>query len=143
MILIKELFQEDFESCFEFDSKTINLWSKKQWKSEFKKNGIKVIALFVEKEIIGICVFHVVIDEAQINYFSIHQNFRREGYGSHLMIFSIERCRHLDLKKLSLEVSAENIAANEFYKCFNFLTVGQRKNYYRNGVDAVLKEKFL
>ena len=143
MILIKEIYQEDYECCFKLDSITIGLWSKSQWKSEFKKKGVKVFALSLPRTIIGICVFHVVVDEAQINYFSILKDYRREGYGSQLMYFSIEKCKQLNLKKLSLEVSEANLAGNKFYEYFDFLTVGKRKNYYKNGVDALLKEKLI
>ena len=143
MILVKEISQNDLEICYELDSSTIALWSMEQWESEFNKKGVKVLALYVSHEIIGICVVHVVVDEAQINYFSIHSDYLRKGYGSHLMNFLINECKQLDLKKLSLEVSEANLAANKFYKHFKFHTVGKRKNYYRNGINALLKEKIL
>ena len=75
MISVKEIDHEDFELCFELDSNTICLWTKKQWESEFKKEGIKVVAILIEKTIIGIYVVHKIIDEVQINYFSIKKNF--------------------------------------------------------------------
>lgn len=143
MVLFKDISKEDYEICFEFDSNTISLWSKKQWKSEFDKKDIRVSAIILLNEIIGICSFQTVIDEAQINYFSVRQNIRRKGYGGKLMIFLIKRCKKLNLKKISLEVSETNFAANRFYDHFNFVTVGIRKNYYRDGEDAFLKEKVI
>ena len=143
MPFIKEIFKKDFELCFELDSNTIALWNKKQWESELNKNGVKGFAISTAFELVGVCVFQVVIDEAQLNYFSISQNFRRKGNGSHLMHFLIKKCEELNLKKISLEVSESNLAANRFYECFNFINVGDRKNYYRNGDKAFLKEKFL
>ena len=143
MIQIKEIAQEEFEACFEFDLNSINLWSKRQWKSEFNKIGVKVIALLLSKKIIGICAFEVVIDEVQINYLSINQKFRRKGYGSYLFSFVIQQCKQLNFNKLLLEVSEDNLIAQEFYNKFQFITVGRRKNYYKNGSDAVLKEKIL
>ena len=143
MISIKEIDHKEFELCYELDSSTICLWSKKQWESEFKKRGVKVVALLIEKKIIGIYVVHTIIDEAQINYFSIKKNFRRKGYGSYLMKYLIEKCEKLNIKKLLLEVSETNSIAEVFYSKFNFLTVGRRKNYYKDGTDSVLKEKNL
>ena len=141
MISFKDLDDKEFEFCFEFDSNTIGLWTKKQWETEFNKRGVKVVALLFGKEIIGICVIQIVIDEAQINYFSIKQKFRRKGYGSYLMKSVIKKCEKLNLKKLFLEVSETNSIAEDFYSKFNFFTVGRRKNYYKDGSDAVLKEK--
>ncbi len=143
MLSIKEIDQKEAELCFEFDLDTICLWSKKQWESEFKKEGLKVFGLLFSKKIIGICVVQIIIDEAQINFFSIKKIFRRKGYGSCLMRHIIKDCEKLNLKKLLLEVSEDNLIAQKFYKQFNFLNVGIRRNYYRDGSDAVLKEKKL
>ena len=140
-ISIKEIDQKNFELCYELDLNTICLWTKNQWRSEFNKRGIKVVSIFLKKEIIGIYVVQIIIDEAQINYFSIKQKFRRKGYGSFLMSFLIKECERLKLKKLLLEVAKNNSIAESFYNKFNFLTVGIRKNYYKDGADAVLKEK--
>ena len=143
MISIKQINENYIDLCFELDSNTISLWSKKQWTNEFKKEGTKIFGLLISNLLIGICVFQVVIDEAQINYFVVHQKFRNRGFGSHLMNFLIEECEKLNLKKLLLEVSRNNVIAEKLYSRFDFSTVGVRKNYYKDGSDAVLKEKKL
>ncbi len=141
MIFIKEITQKDLELCFELDSKTISFWTHKQWENEFKKKGIKVFGVSLLNEFVGISVMQIVIDEAQINYFSVNQKFRRYGLGSYLMSFLIKKCEILNVKKLLLEVSKNNPTAQKFYNKFEFLTVGIRKNYYKDGSDALLKEK--
>ena len=143
MISFKELDIKEFELCYEIDSDTIGLWTKKQWKFEFNKRGVKVVAILLRKEIIGIYVVQIIIDEAQINFFSIKQKYRRKGYGSYLMRNLIKQCEKLSVKKVLLEVSDKNLIAEVFYNKFKFLTVGRRKNYYKNKSDAVLKEKIL
>ena len=89
------------------------------------------------------CVFQVVLDEAQINYFVVDQNFRKKGFGSYLMNSLIKHCEKLNVKKLLLEVSRNNVIGQKFYSSFDFPTVGVRKNYYKDGSDALLKEKNL
>ena len=143
MISIKEIDHKDFELCFELDSNTICLWTKKQWENEFRKKGVKVVAILKREEIIGIYVVHTICDEAQINFFSIKKNLRQKGYGSHLMNYLIKQCEQLKIKKIILEVSETNSIAEMFYGKYNFLTVGKRKSYYKDGSDAVLKEKIL
>ena len=143
MFSIKEIDQKEFELCYELDSDTICLWNKKQWQSEFNKRGVKVVSISFNKKIIGIYVVQIIIDEAQINYFSIKKEFRSKGYGSHLMTYLIKECEKLNVKKLLLEVSENNTIADAFYSKFNFVTVGKRNNYYKDGSNAVLKEKFL
>ena len=143
MLTIKHINQKDIDQCFELDSSTISLWSKKQWSNEFKKEGINVFGLLLSNLVVGICVFHVVLDEAQINFFVVNQNYRKKGFGSYLMNYLIKHCENLNINKLFLEVSHTNITAEKFYSSFNFSTVGIRRNYYKDGSDALLKEKKL
>ena len=143
MISIKEINENDIDLCYELDSNTISLWSKKQWAKEFKKKGIKVFGLLLSNFVIGICVFHVVLDEAQINFFAVNHKYRKKGFGTYLMSYLIKECEKLDINKLILEVSHTNFTAEKFYSRFDFSTVGIRRNYYKDGSDALLKEKKL
>ena len=141
MISIKHIKEKDIDLCYELDSNTISLWSKKQWDQELKKKGVKAFGLLLSNLVIGICVFHVVFDEAQINFFVVKQKFRKKGFGSYLMSYLIKQCEKLNIKKLFLEVSENNDTAKKFYSSFDFSTVGIRRNYYKDGSDALLKEK--
>ena len=143
MISIKQINKIAIHLCYELDSNTISLWSKKQWVNEFEKEGTKIFGLLIKDLVIGICVFQVVLDEAQINYFVVNQKFRKKGFGSYLMRYLIKKCEKLNLKTLLLEVSQGNIIAERFYSRFEFSTVGIRKNYYKDGSHALLKEKKL
>ena len=78
MLSIREIKQNEVEICINLDKKTINLWNRKQWLDEFKKNGARVIVLSLSTKVIGISVFQIVIDEAQ-HYFSIHPEFAEMG----------------------------------------------------------------
>ena len=143
MISIKQIKKEDIDLCYELDLNSISLWSKRQWANEFKKEGIKVFGILLSDLLIGICVFHVVLDEAQINFFVVNKKYRKKGFGSYLMNYLIIQCEKLNINKLFLEVSHTNITAEKFYSRFDFFTVGIRRNYYKDGSDALLKEKKL
>tara|TARA_B100002019_G_scaffold284731_1_gene292775 strand:+ start:366 stop:806 length:441 start_codon:yes stop_codon:yes gene_type:complete len=143
MISIKRINKKDIDLCYELDSSTISLWTKKQWANEFKKKGIEVFGLLLFNLVIGICVFHVVVDEAQINFFVVNPKYRKKGFGTYLMSYLIKECEKLNIKKLFLEVSHKNFTAEKFYSRFDFSTVGIRRNYYKDGTDALLKEKRL
>ena len=143
MISIKQIHKKDIDLCYELDLKTISLWSKQQWEKEFKKEGIKIYGISITNLLVGICVLQVVLDEAQINYFAIKNKYRNKGFGSHLMNYLIKVCEKINVNKLQLEVSQNNITAERFYSRFDFFTVGIRKKYYKDGTDALLKEKKL
>ena len=143
MISIKQINKKDIDLCYELDSNTISLWSKKQWANEFKNDDTKIFGLIISNLIVGICAFQIVLDEAQINFFVVDQKFRKKGLGSYFMNYLIKKCEKLNLNKLTLEVSQNNISAQRFYSCLDFSTVGIRKNYYKDGSNAFLKEKKL
>ena len=143
MISIKRINKKDIDLCYELDSNTISLWSKKQWVNELKKEDVKVFGLLLSNLVIGICVFNVVLDEAQINFFVVNQKYRGKGYGSYLMRYLIKECEKSNINRIFLEVSNTNIIAEKFYSSFDFFTVGIRRNYYKDGSDALLKEKKL
>ena len=143
MISIKLINENDSDLCYELDSNTISLWSKKQWTNEFKKEDTKIFGLSLKNFIIGICVLQFVLDEAHINYFVVNHKYRKRGFGSYLMSFLIDKCKKLNINRLLLEVSQNNLVAEKFYNCFDFRTVRTRKNYYKDGSNALLKEKKL
>ena len=143
MISIKQLNKKDVDLCYEFDLNTISLWNKNQWANEFKKESAKIFVLLFEKLVIGICVYQVVLDEVQINYLVVNQKFRKRGFGSFLMKHLIKRWEKQSINKLVLEVSQNNLIDKKFYCSFDFYTVGKRRNYYKDGSDALLKEKIL
>ena len=143
MISIKSINNKDIDLCYELDSNTISLWSKKQWANELKKEDVKVFGILLSNTVIGICVFHMVLDEAQINFFVVNKKYREKGYGSYLMSYLIKQCEKSNINKIFLEVSSTNITAEKFYSRFDFFTVGIRRNYYKDGSDALLKEKKL
>ena len=141
MISIKQLNEKDIDLCYELDSKTISLWSKKQWVNVLNKKDIKVFGLLLRNLLIGICVCQLVVDEVQINFFAINKEFRKKGFGSYLMTHLIKQSKKLNKNKILLEVSKSNVIAEKFYNHFNFSTVGIRSKYYKDGSDALLKEK--
>ena len=143
MISIKRMNENDSDLCYELDSNTISLWSKKQWTKEFKKEGTRIFGLSLENFVIGICVIQFVLDEAHINYFVVNQKYRKKGFGSYLMSYLIKKCKKLNINRLLLEVSQNNLIAESFYNRFDFHTVGTRKKYYKDGSNALLKEKKL
>ena len=143
MISIKRISENDIDLCYELDSNTISLWSKKQWTKEFKKEGTRIFGLSLEDFVIGICVLQFVLDEAHINYFVVNHKYRKRGYGSFFMSYLIKKCKKLRINRLLLEVSQNNLIAEKFYNRFDFHTVGRRKNYYKDGSNALLKEKKL
>ena len=58
MISVKQINQKDIDLCYELDSNTMSLWSRKQWSNEFKKDGTEVFGLSFSNLVIGSVDFH-------------------------------------------------------------------------------------
>ena len=88
----------------------------------------------IEKDkMIGFVSFYQVKDEVEILKIAIVKTHQRNNYGS----FLIKEIKKLNIKKIFLEVSSENVNAINFYIKNGFQKIGLRKNYYKsaNGLN--------
>ena len=141
MTLIKEIESENSKLCYEFDSTTIKLWSQNQWQKELENDFVTTIGIYLNNKLLGLCVFQKIYDEAEIRYLSIHPSHKRKGLGKKLIYIFMKQCKSENIKRIFLEVSLKNKQALRFYEYFGFKTISIRKKYYKDGSDALLKEK--
>ena len=141
MIIIKEINAKNSKSCYELDLKSIKFWNQSQWKNELEKDYVTAIGIYLNNSILGVCVFHKIYDEAEIRYLSIHPSYQKRGLGKKLINQIMKECKNENIKSIFLEVSIKNKQALSFYKNSGFKTIDIRKNYYKDGSDALIKEK--
>ena len=96
-----------------------------------------------EGKILGYAVGGVQKDCGKIISISVHPAWRKKGVGKKLANFYIEHFKKKNLKKISLRVRKNNLAAISFYKNLGFQISKTIKNYYQNGDDADLISKNL
>jgi [ribosomal protein S18]-alanine N-acetyltransferase len=88
----------------------------------------------------GFIMCQVVGAEAEILTFCIIPEKRRRSAGTFLLKETLEKLKSKNIRKIFLEVAANNVAALDLYKKAGFLQTGKRQGYYaRSGglVDAV------
>ena len=141
MINIKEINPKNSKSCYELDLKSIKHWNQNQWKTELEKDYVTAMGIYLNNSIKGVCVFHKIFDEAEIRYLLIHPYYKRRGLGKKLICRIFKECEDENIKRIFLEVSIKNKQALSFYSNFGFKTISIRKKYYKDGSDALLKEK--
>ena len=122
--------------CKKSDYKTLLQIEKSIFKNSVSVDGLKRLEMNeshviwkIEKiKIIGfVCFFHVR-DEIEIIKICIIKSHQRKNYGSIL----INEIKKLNIKKIFLEVSIENVNAINFYLKNGFQKIGVRKGYYAN-----------
>ena len=141
MINIRKINSKNSKSCYELDLKTINHWNQNQWVNELEKDYVNAIAIYLNNSMAGVCVFLKIYDELEIRYLSVHPSYKRRGLGKKLINNIIKECKNERITRIILEVSSKNMQALSFYEYFGFETISIRKKYYRDGSDALLKEK--
>ena len=141
MIIVEEINPKNSKVCYELDLKSISHWNQNQWENELKKDYVTAIGLYLNKSILGVCVFNRIFDEVEIIYLSVHPSYKRRGLGKKLIFNVFKKCRNENIKRIFLEVSIKNKQALSFYNYFGFKTISIRKKYYKDGSDALLKEK--
>ena len=97
----------------------------------------RYIAYTIDGVIIGIIIYSIKYEYAELEYIVIDKNYRRKNIASKLMNYMIEDLIKNNVISVSLEVNVENIPAINLYKKFAFEKATIRKNYYGNK-DAVL-----
>ena len=143
MVFIEEINSKRYKECFDLDYETIRLWNKEHWQNELKKKEVKALGVLRNNKIIGILVGQLLLNEAEIIYLSVQPFFRRKGLGTKLIKQFFTICIKNEISRIILEVSSENSSAISFYSKFKFKTINTRKKYYRNGTNAIVKEKKL
>ena len=141
MINIREINSKNSKICFELDLISINHWNENQWKNELEKDYVTAMGIYLNNSILGVCVFHKIYEEAEIRYLSVHPAYKRRGLGKKLIYEIFKECKNENIKKIFLEVSLKNKQALCFYDYLGFKTIFVRKKYYKDGSDALMKEK--
>ena len=87
------------------------------------------------------CLSYVTPDCAEIIALGTHKKWQGCGFGRMILGHLIEVIEQKHVKKITLEVAADNILAKRLYYSAGFAKVGCRKNYYQRGeirCDAVI-----
>ena len=128
MINIKQVKKGDLLKLIEIEKDIFDYpASIKDLENYFKEDTIKIWKISTQK-IIGFAIFYHVRDEIEIIQIGIMKSCQRKNYGS-LIVKEIKKLN--DIRKIFLEVSAENTQAINFYLKNGFKKIGIRKAYYK------------
>jgi len=82
--------------------------------------------------------FWLLLDEAHIATIATHPKWRGRGLGLWLMLALLDVAMGRGAGLSTLEVRAGNALARRLYEKLGFEEVGERRNYYRDGEDALI-----
>ena len=138
---IRKMTAEDVSTVVALDQVSFSLpWSERSFRFEVTDNpASRCWVAEVDRQIVGMLVAWLFVDEVHIATIATHPDFRRQGIGRKLLSHTLRRALEDGAQSSFLEVRASNVGAQELYRQFGYESTGRRKRYYKdNDEDAIL-----
>ncbi len=113
-------------------------WSQSAICDMSKRNDAVYFVALCDGIVVGTAGALIVLDELQITNIAVLSSHRRKGIAKRLINSLVDAAAKRGCKTVYLEVACDNTAAVMLYNAVGFHEIGRRKNYYKNGVDAIL-----
>ena len=114
-----------------FDPRYGEAWTRSQCVGILAMPGVWLTLARVEGAVVGFALSRAIMDEAELLLIAVDPVHARTGIGATLLRATITECRSRGVKRLHLEVRANN-AAVALYAAHGFRRAGVRRSYYRN-----------
>ena len=141
LVTVRCMETHDLEAVAELDRISFAFpWSIASYRYELLENHHALLWVAErEKQIIGVLVAWLILDELHIGTLAVHPNHRQQGIGTKLVENVLRESIARGATLSHLEVRKSNLPAQVLYHHFGFEIVGERKGYYPdNREDAVL-----
>ncbi len=136
MLIFSDINEEYAKELAELDKKCFSLpWSESSFFKEASNPLAQYVIAKIDDKIVGYAGFWEVVGEGQITNIAVLKDYRRQKIAQKMLEKLIEKARNKQLCTLSLEVRESNTAAINLYEKFDFIKVGERKDYYKNPTE--------
>jgi len=143
-LTIRVMTERDLDWVMEIASSlaTAPQWPRSAYEDALATgNGLRRIALVAEYagKVIGFVVVRVLASHAEIESIAVDAQAQGFGFGSSLLVATLQELRLAEVAEVELEMRASNRMAGLMYERAGFREMGRRREYYRDPVeDAVL-----
>ena len=115
-------------------------WTREDYERELADPArcFLFVARTAEGRLVAYCSFWRIFDEAHVNNFAVHPEWRRQGLGRRLLAFVLDAAEAAGAPRATLEVRASNLPAIALYMAGGFVVAGRRTAYYTHPVEDAL-----
>ena len=146
MVLIRPMSSADLEQVLAIDHMSFSMpWPASAYNYELNENPLSLLWVAEtglpaqNRRIVGLLVLWLIVDEAHIATLAVHPDHRGQGIAQRLIRVALKEAILKGMSAATLEVRANNLAAQNLYRQFGFEIVGNRPRYYRdNNEDAFI-----
>jgi ribosomal-protein-alanine N-acetyltransferase len=112
-------------------------WTARAFADLLTMPGAAGLFVLADREPIGLVLWRVAADEAEILTIGVLPDRRRSGAGRRLLDAAMDAASAAGARRLFLEVAVDNAAAIGLYRAVGFADQGRRRGYYRGPIGAV------
>ncbi|MEI6828995.1 MAG: GNAT family N-acetyltransferase [Synechococcaceae cyanobacterium ELA445] len=130
----------DLDECLGLDRRALGgFWTPDQWRTELADPRRPCLGVFASASLVAMACGWLIVDELHISLVAVDPGFRRRGLGRRVTRALLEEALRSGAARATLEVAADNTAAEGLYGALGFRTAGRRCGYYRDGRDALIQ----
>lgn len=138
----------DFDQVLEIENSCFKEpYKEEDLKYEFTKNPVnKIIVAVDEEKVIGFIDFLITFNSSTIMQIAVKDEYRRQGIATQLLEEMTKSFpNEIDdvVETITLEVRESNVGAKKLYESVGYEVVTIKKNYYKDGENAVYMIKRL
>lgn len=138
---------EDLELVIELEESSFDpreQWSEQTWAAEIHGHDRRVwVVRSGAGDLLGVISCRLSGDTADLHRVVVASSERRRGVGTALVRHALADCRRAGVRRLLLEVRADNSSALELYRGLGFVEIDRRPGYYGRGSDALVMRRKL
>lgn len=139
---ISEFCWEDIAPVFAILATENNgAWTYEQLEHSLKLENVICYVAKNDDKVLGFVLLEETPYDLDILEIVVDENLRGRGIGTILLkrVFDYARLTHKE--KATLEVASDNMPAISLYEKAGFSQIAERKNYYKNGKNALIFQK--
>lgn len=149
-ILVRKYREDDLASILRIEKDSFNdAWDENSLKGELNENPFANILVAISgDEVVGFIDYLITFNSATIVQIAVKKEFRRQGIGELLVQSMFNEIKNFNsslntetiddyIESLTLEVRENNIPAINLYKKVGFKDITIKKNYYKDGENAI------
>ncbi len=112
-------------------------WTASRVRRHIQDRDSSVIVARSEQRVIAFALMHFGDETAHLNLLAVDPQWRRQSCGRRLMEWLLASAEVAGIRKINLELRADNACAKAYYESLGFTVTGLRPRYYE-GVETAL-----
>jgi len=140
-VILRKMILDDLEQVVAIDQMSFSLpWPASSFHFELTDNlASRCWVAELDGRVVAMLVAWFIVDEIHIATIATHPDFRKQGIGEKLLLFTLQSAKDEGAVSSFLEVRENNAVAIMMYRKFGYVESGRREGYYKdNGEDAIL-----